>query len=143
MFPAKPTFRPAFLKMWYIREVVVVLPLDPVMHTIFALVYLPASSISEMIGVPCCFSFTMIGAVSGIPGLFTTSSALSIFSSVWCPSSHSMLYWFSSFWYLGLIADMSETNVSNPFVLASTAAPAPLSPAPKTTILFIIILSLM
>ena len=34
---------------------------------------------------------------------------------------------------------MSETNVSKPCFCASTAAPAPLSPAPKMTILFAMI----
>ena len=41
------------------------------------------------------------------------------------------------FLILVLDGDMSETNVSNPLTFASTAAPAPLSPAPKITILFI------
>ena len=58
-------------------------------------------------------------------------------SSVWCPSSQAIWWLSRSSLYLSLIADISETNVSNPFTLASTAAPAPLSPAPKITILFI------
>ena len=84
--------------------------------------------------MPLSFSFRIRGASLGMPGLFTTSSAFRISSSVWCPSSQAMSYLFSSSLYLSLIADMSETNVSSPFTLASTAAPAPLSPAPNTTI---------
>ena len=34
---------------------------------------------------------------------------------------------------------MSDTKTSNPSFLASTAAPAPLSPAPKITILLIVL----
>ena len=58
-------------------------------------------------------------------------------SSLWCFSSHSMLWSSSIFLYLSFIADMSLTNTSNPSFLASTAAPAPLSPAPNITIFFI------
>lgn len=54
---------------------------------------------------------------------------MSFLQAIWWLSRRSL--------YLSLIADISETNVSNPFTLASTAAPAPLSPAPKITILFI------
>ena len=35
------------------------------------------------------------------------------------------------------MADMSETKTSKPSFFANTAAPAPLSPAPSITILFI------
>lgn len=38
----------------------------------------------------------------------------------------------------GLIDDLSDTNTSNPFAFAKTAAPAPLSPAPNITILLLI-----
>ena len=77
-------------------EVVVVFPFEPVIQTIFASVYRPANSISEMMGVPFSFNFIMSGASLGIPGLFTTSSAFRISSSVWCPSSQAMPYLSSS-----------------------------------------------
>ncbi|CUQ54277.1 Uncharacterised protein [Segatella copri] len=38
---------------------------------------------------------------------------------------------------------MSETKTSNPSFFASTAAPAPLSPAPKITILLIVLFSIL
>ena len=82
------------------------------------------------------FIFAIIVEELGlIGGAFTTSSAFKISSSVCCPSSQEMSYLSSISLYLLLMADMSDTNVSNPFTLASTAAPAPLSPAPNTTIL--------
>ena len=58
------------------KRQVVVFPFEPVIQTIFASVYRPAYSISEMMGVPFSFNFIMSGASLGIPGLFTTSSAL-------------------------------------------------------------------
>ena len=70
-------------------------------------------------------------------GLLMISSALRIFSSVCCPSSHSIPRSSSIFLYLSLMADMSETKTSKPSFFASIAAPAPLSPAPSITILFI------
>ena len=69
-------------RMKHISEVVVVLPLLPVIQIILALVYLPANSISEIIGVPLSFNFKMSGALFGIPGLLMTSSAFKINSSV-------------------------------------------------------------
>ena len=116
----------------------VVFPFEPVIQIILASVYLPANSISEMIGVPCSLNFRISGASLGIPGLFTTSSALKICSSVCRPSSQAMPWPSRRVLYLSLIADISDTKVSNPFTLARTAAPAPLSPAPNTTILFMI-----
>ena len=93
--------------------------------------------------VPCFISFCTIGASLGMPGLFITSSAFRILLSVCCPSSHSILCLFRSVLYLSFIADISETNTSKPFAFANTAAPAPLSPAPNTTILFISICILL
>ena len=89
-----------------------------------------------MMGI--CFSIICctIGAVSGMPGLLMISSAERIFSAVCWLSSHSMLCSSSICLYLSLMADMSDTNTSNPFCFASTAAPAPLSPAPNIAILF-------
>ena len=77
-----------------------------------------------------------MGALSGIPGLLTTSSAFNIKSGVCFPSSKGISYRSSCSLYLSWITDISETNTSNPFTWASTAAPTPLSPAPNTTILF-------
>jgi hypothetical protein len=54
--PANPTFKPAFFRIWYSSKVVVVLPLLPVIHIVFAVVYLPANSISEITGIPFSFS---------------------------------------------------------------------------------------
>jgi hypothetical protein len=70
--------------------VVVVLPLLPVMHTILASVYLPANSISLITGI--CFASTaaITGTSTGMPGLFTTSSAASMRAMVWEPSSNSI-----------------------------------------------------
>ena len=116
----------------------VVLPLLPVIQIILEWVYLPANSISLIMCVPCSISFFTMGASFGMPGLFTTSSAFRILLSVCCPSSHSILWALSSVLYLFLMADISETKTSKPFAFANTAAPAPLSPAPNTTILFIL-----
>eukprot|EP00975_Prorocentrum_lima_P040465 8495916-Prorocentrum_lima.AAC.1 len=44
---------------------------------------------------------------------------------------------FSMFLYVSLIVDMSETKVSKPCFFARTAAPAPLSPAPTSTMVTI------
>ena len=104
-----------------------------------ASVYRPANSISEIMGTPFSASATIRGAVSGIPGLFTTSSASIMRSTVCLPSSHAIPYSSSICLYLSLIDDMSETKTSWPFTWASTAAPTPLSPAPNTTILFFFI----
>ena len=68
-------------------EVVVVLPLLPVMQIFFALSYLAANSISEMMCMPFSSAFLTMGAVPGMPGLLTISSALSISSSLCCPCS--------------------------------------------------------
>ena len=46
--PARPTFRPALFKIWYIKVAVVVFPLDPVTAIINASVNLLANSISEI-----------------------------------------------------------------------------------------------
>ena len=80
----------------------------------------------------------MIGALSGIPGLLTISSAFKMSASVCCPSSQRIPWLSSISLYLGLIDDLSDTNTSNPFAFAKTAAPAPLSPAPNITILLLI-----
>ena len=74
--------------MWYINDVVVVFPLLPVMQIILALVYRPANSISDMMGIPNAIIFLTIGASLGMPGLLITSSAFKISSSVCLPSSH-------------------------------------------------------
>ena len=118
-------------------EVVVVLPLLPVMHTILASVYRAANSISLIMPMPLSMAFCTIGTSLGMPGLFTISVALSIFASVCCPSSHSMPWLSSICLYLSLMVPMSETNTSKPFCLANTAAPTPLSAAPNITILSI------
>ena len=139
MFPASPASYPAVLNMWYMSDVVVVLPFEPVMHIIFELVYRPANSISLMICMPLSVAFLTIGASLGMPGLFIISSAARILASVCCFSSHSILWSLSIFLYLSLMADMSLTNTSKPSFFASTAAPAPLSPAPRITIFFILL----
>ena len=108
------------------------------MQIILALVNRAANSISEMIGVPCCWSLTINGAVSGIPGDLITSSALRMRDSVCCPSSQGILCWLSKARYGSLIVPISETKTSKPFSFAKIAAPLPLSPAPKITILFIV-----
>ena len=113
-----------------------VFPLLPVMQIILASVYLPANSISEMTGMPFAFSFRISGASFGMPGLLIASSAFRISSSVCPPSSHGMSLSSSICLYLSLMREASETNVSNPFFCARTAAPVPLSPAPNMTILF-------
>ena len=118
-------------------DVVVVLPLLPVMHTILASVYRPANSISLTIPIPLAMACCTMGAWLGIPGLFTISLALSIFTSVCRPSSQSMPWLSSICLYLSLMGPMSETNTSKPFCLAKMAAPTPLSAAPNITILSI------
>ena len=124
--------------MWYINEVVVVLPLLPVIHIILELVYRPANSISLIIGMLFfTISFT-IGTSLGIPGLLITSSAFKINSAVCWPSSQGILRLFSCSLYLSFIGDLSETKTSKPCFCANTAAPIPLSAAPKITILAII-----
>ncbi|KAA6330429.1 hypothetical protein EZS27_020858 [termite gut metagenome] len=73
------------------RLVVVVFPLLPVMQIILALVYRPANSISEMMGMPRSFNFKTSGASFGIPGLLIISSAFKISFSVCLSSSQAML----------------------------------------------------
>ena len=119
-------------------EVVVVLPLLPVMQIILASVYLPANSISDITGIFLRFNSPMMGASLGIPGLLITSEALRMSSGVCCPSSHAMLFSFRKVLYLSLIVPLSETNTSKFFFFARYAAPVPLSPAPKITILLFI-----
>ena len=90
-----------------------------------------------MTGIPFSFSSKMSGMVSGIPGLFTTSSAVNKRSSVCCFSSKSISNCVRTFWYFSLIFPLSERNTSYPFCCAKTAAPQPLSPPPSTTSFFI------
>ena len=125
------------------RLVVVVFPFEPVIQIILAFVYRPASSISLIIGIPAAFISTIMGDLSGIPGLFTTSSAFRMYSRVCCFSSHIMSCWLSISLYRGLMGPMSLTKTSNPFFKDKMAAPTPLSPAPKTTILFFIYLVIL
>ena len=91
-----------------------------------------------MMWMPRSTALSTIGASDGMPGLFIISSARSTFSSVWRPSSQAMPWLSSICLYLSLMADMSDTKTSKPSFFASTAAPAPLSPAPNITILFIL-----
>ena len=78
-----------------------------------------------------------MGAVPGMPGLLTTSSALRIFSGVCPPCSKGMSHFCSVARYSSLIFPLSDRKTSNPLTFASTAAPTPLSAPPKTTILAI------
>ena len=105
----------------------------------FALSYLEANSISDTMCVPCALSAWIIGAVSGIPGLFTTSSALSIRFSLCPPSSNGMFHSRRVDAYSSFIVPQSDRNTSNPLTFASTAAPTPLSAPPRTTILALLI----
>ena len=57
---------------------VVVFPLLPVIPINLAFVYQLANSISETIKTPFLFSCSIKAVELGIPGLFTTSSALII-----------------------------------------------------------------
>ena len=139
MLPASPTFSPASRNIWYISDVVVVFPLLPVIHIILAFVYRPANSISEIMGMPAFCAFCTMGASLGMPGLFIISCAPSIFSSVCCFSSHSMLCSSSICLYLSAMLPKSDTNTPNPSFCARTAAPHPLSPAPSIAICFSIL----
>src|SRR5690242_11487934 len=73
-----------------------------------------------MTGILFFFNSTIIFDLSGIPGLFTTSSAFRIIRCVCFPSSYAIPLCERTFLYLS-------------FIFASTAVPAPLSPAPRTT----------
>ena len=103
------------------------------MQIFFAESYLPANSISEMMCIPFSFMARISGTVSGIPGLFTTSSALRIFSIVCPPSSHWISHLARVALASSLIFPLSLKNTSNPLTLARTAEPMPLSPPPSTT----------
>src|SRR5574344_129249 len=103
------------------------------MQTVLPLLYLLANSSSARIGVPCFINACTIGAVSGMPGLLTTSVALSISASVCCPSSQRIPYSSSFLLYLGCMVPISDTNTSYPCCLARIAVPTPLSPAPSIT----------
>ena len=72
------------------REVVVVLPFEPVMQIFFAESYRLANSISDIISMPFSLIFCTMGTVPGMPGDFTTSSALRMSSSVCWPCSKGM-----------------------------------------------------
>ena len=132
-FPAIPTFKPAFLSICHTNNVVVVLPLLPVMPIIFASVYRAANSISEMIGTEAFFKSCIKGIVSGIPGLLTIISASKKRFSECFSSSHSIALCVRTFLYFSFIFPISERNTSNPFCCANSAAPQPLSPPPSTT----------
>ena len=100
---------------------------------VLACVYRAANSISDIMGMPFCFNSTIIGAVSGMPGLFTTSVACNIVSFVCPPSSKRMLCDNNASRELGESISLSDRNTSNPFALARIAAPTPLRPPPNTT----------
>src|SRR5690554_5605688 len=101
---------------------------------ILAFVYRAANSISEITGMPCSLIFCTMGTLSGIPGLFITSSACRTRSWVCIPSSKSIRYSCNVPRCLSCIFPLSERNTSKPFARARMAAPTPLSPPPKTTI---------
>ena len=83
---------------------------------------------------PASCSFLIKGAVSGIPGDFTTRSAVRIRDSVCFPSSHSKPFSSSTSLYLPGIVPESDTNTFHPFCTARIAAPIPDSPAPRIAI---------
>jgi hypothetical protein len=61
-------------------------------------------------------------ALSGIPGLFMTTVALRIKSSVCPSSSHSILLSIRSFLYLSLIFPKSDTKTAYPFLLTQNGS---------------------
>ena len=69
----------------------VVLPLVPVIAAIFALVYLNANSISEIIGIPKSSIFLTKEESLAIPGLIIISSAEIIEENVCLHSSYFIL----------------------------------------------------
>ena len=87
ILPANPTLLPELLRMWCIREHVVVLPLDPVTPIRIEFVNLKANSISEMIGIFLDFILTIMSELLETPGLLTTSLALKNLFRVCPPSS--------------------------------------------------------
>ena len=89
-----------------------------------------------MTGIPFVLIFFTISFFSGMPGLFITSSAFNIFSSVCCLSSNCNLILFKFLSVILFDRHPSETNTSYPCCLASNAAPIPLSPAPSMTNLY-------
>ena len=101
--------------------------------------YRPANSISEITSIPFSLSPTIIGNLSGIPGLFTTKSAVKIRSSECCPSSYSTPNSSNTRLYLSANFPLSDKKTSYPNFFPNLAAPAPLSPPPKITKRFIIL----
>ena len=85
--------------------------------------------------IPLSSTFWTIGAVSGIPGLLITSSALRMSSSEWPPCSYGIFHYSSIETYFLDRLPISERNTSKPLTFARTAEPTPLSPPPKTTTL--------
>ena len=88
------------------------MPFVPVMQIIFAFVKRAANSISDMTLIFLSFNPTIIEALSGIPGLLTTSLAAKIISCECCPSSKRIFLSVSSFLYFAEIAPKSETKTS-------------------------------
>ena len=70
--------------------VVVVLPLLPVIPIVIALVKGAVNSISEITFTPFSINFLTMGDLSGIPGLFMTTSAFKIKDSVCVSSSQAI-----------------------------------------------------
>ena len=70
-----------------------------------------------------------------MPGDLIASLASRIFDSVCPPCSYAISLSSNILTYCGLIVPKSDTKTSKPFFFANIAAPTPLSPAPKTTIL--------
>src|SRR6187401_744160 len=93
-----------------------------------------------MMEIPFVLIFFTSSFFSGMPGLFTTSSALRIFSSLCLPSSKSIPACCNSLRYISFKEPPSERKTSYPFCFASKAAPTPLSPPPSITIFLFIFL---
>jgi len=72
------------------KDVVVVLPFDPVIASVLPFRYWAASSNSPIIGSPKACTCTSSGVSSGTPGLTTIRSCLRNVKSPWPPASTAM-----------------------------------------------------
>src|SRR5229473_5093771 len=88
MLPARIVEKPAFLKMCSIKEVVVVLPFDPVIPIKRPCRKRSANSTSLQMVTPAARAACSKGASAGTPGLGTIRSCSRNVSSRWPPSSN-------------------------------------------------------
>ncbi len=109
-----------------------VFPLLPVIQIFFPSAYRPANSISEITGIP--FSRIIFTRWSIFRNSRTFNHLIGRKNYIFTDASLLPILFYGCSrisLYLSFILPLSDTNTSKPCFCASTADPAPLSPAPK------------